>query len=668
MESSEDEYNTDNERNRKAVMERRKQKKTYQHKYRAEWEKMEDFKNWISPSKKGINLFYCKVCKEDYIGGLSAVRKHALSQKHFKLSKTLQNQSKLTIVNTSSTKNIKMVEIRLGMFIAEHNLSFNLADSLVDLVKSISKNLDKNDIQNIKCNRTKCTKIVTNVIGQTDFELVLYNIKNNPFSVLVDESTDVSCQKTLAVVVRNISDNTVKDQFLKLLEVKDGTAQGLYTLLVDFFVNYNVPYKENLIGFASDGCNTMMGQHHSLQSLLKEDVNDLFVLLCICHSLALVASYACKKLPDNIEYLLRDMYSYLQSSKRLNEYTEFQNFLNIKPHKILQSSQTRWLSLNSVVNRVLEQFNALKLFFQSQHLQERDKKAEQIFGVLNDPLTKLYLQFLQYVLPFTVHLNQEFQSEQPKIHTLHERMATVYKTFLEFYLNPEYIKNTPLENIQYRNPVNFMDINNMYFGAEVMIALSTNCNNTLRKEDIHNFKLRCLDFYIECCHQIYKRFPFNQEHIKSLKLLSFLEPKNIPGIQSIAVTASKFPNLSKSVSISDLDREYRLMRNMENINFDQDFMTFWTHIFTLKQNDNTEYFPNLSIFVKKILCLPHSSATVERIFSSINLNKTKIRNRLCNETIEGILHSKNILKVQKKTSVDFEINNDMFSKHNISMY
>lgn len=46
----------------------------------------------------------------------------------------------------------------------------------------------------------------------------------------MDESTDISMTKTMAVVVRmNKNDNTclVSDQFLSLMEVGDGTAMGL---------------------------------------------------------------------------------------------------------------------------------------------------------------------------------------------------------------------------------------------------------------------------------------------------------------------------------------------------------------------------------------------------------------------------------------------------------
>lgn len=63
----------------------------------------------------------------------------------------------------------------------------------------------------------------------------------------------------------------VRDEFLSLVEVKNCTAQGIYELIVNFFLKYSVPYKKNLIAFASDGANTMFGQHHSVKTLLEND-------------------------------------------------------------------------------------------------------------------------------------------------------------------------------------------------------------------------------------------------------------------------------------------------------------------------------------------------------------------------------------------------------------
>ncbi len=132
--------------------------------------------------------------------------------------------------------------------------------------------------------------------------------------------------------------------FLTLIPLKDAIAQALYNNVVNFFTENNISYKENLIGFAADGANSMLGAHHSLSALLKADVPHLCIMKCICRSFALYTSNACLKLPRSVEDLARDIYSYFNCSpKRIGELEEFQVFTNVKPHKILHPCQTRWL-------------------------------------------------------------------------------------------------------------------------------------------------------------------------------------------------------------------------------------------------------------------------------------------------------------------------------------
>lgn len=120
-----------------------------------------------------------------------------------------------------------------------------------------------------------------------------------------------------------------------------------------------------------------MGAHNSLAKLLCDDIPNLFIMKCVCHSFALCASYACKKLPDSCEILLRDVFKYFKySSKKYCMYQEFQKFFDVKPHKLLYPAQTRWLSLVAVVRRVLEQWEPLKLFFLNEVLNNPERNVD----------------------------------------------------------------------------------------------------------------------------------------------------------------------------------------------------------------------------------------------------------------------------------------------------
>lgn len=240
--------------------------------------------------------------------------------------------------------------------------------------------------------------------------------------------------------------------------------------------------------------------------------------------------------------------------------------------------------------------------------------------MLENPCTKLYLQFLQFVLPIFHNMNLEMQSEKPKIHLLYDRIRSLYLHLLSCYMNKKYLDATSETEIQYRDPKNYIPTENIYLGGSVMASLMK--ENTLTKQELSEFKKSCLAFYVEAAHQIYKCFPFKT--IKHLKNVSFITPSTVINgeIQRIIPLAVSFPNLTKDIDMTALDNEWRLL-NCTNLQYKESLEEFWRSIASMKKGDDSVLFPLLSEFVRKLLILPHSSAAVERIFSAVSRIKTK---------------------------------------------
>lgn len=98
----------------------------------------------------------------------------------------------------------------------------------------------------------------------------------------------------------------------------------------------------------------------SVKSRFIDACPGIQVTKCICHSLHLCASEACKSLPRHVEDLAREIFTFFKNTAIFKGY---QPFLDLDVHKMLHPSQTRWLSLHPVVARILEQWDALRLFF-----------------------------------------------------------------------------------------------------------------------------------------------------------------------------------------------------------------------------------------------------------------------------------------------------------------
>ena len=290
-------------------------------------------------------------------------------------------------------------------------------------------------------------------IGKTRF---VRDLKEQKFSVMIDESTDIGAVKTMCVVVRYycVLKGQIVSRFGDLIQihgeensapVATATAQHLFEAVIKSFEENSIPI-ENIIGFGSDGCNTMMGYHNSVSSRFRAKCPGIIIPKCVCHSLHLCASDACKQLPAECEKLTRDIYNYFAtSSKRQSLLKEFQVFTETDIHKILKPAQTRWLSLSAVVQRILEQWNALTLFFDRRWLE--DNECSEIHMQLNDPITKSYFFFLNWMLPKFTETNTLFQSETPMITKLNTKMNDLFHELLSTYMTTAHIANTELEKI-----------------------------------------------------------------------------------------------------------------------------------------------------------------------------------------------------------------------------
>ena len=113
----------------------------------------------------------------------------------------------------------------------------------------------------------------------------------------------------------------------------------------------------------------------------------------------------------------------------------------------------------------------------------------------------MYLQFLEFVLPVFHNLNIEMQSEDPKLHVLYERVAVVFKSLIECFMNPDYLKRTELEDVNVTNPHNYLRLEEVYLGATVKTVLFQKKPN-LSSDVILDFRKRCLGFLIKVCSRI----------------------------------------------------------------------------------------------------------------------------------------------------------------------
>ncbi|XP_018570645.1 uncharacterized protein LOC108910509 [Anoplophora glabripennis] len=622
----------------------KKKKKVYSQRFKEEW--LKQF-NWLKLLQNGEKL--CITCNQTLEGGISHLLRHAKNIRHKKKSQKIVKVANIKLmmeeasVHNRLSVSIKEAEYKLIMgLVVEHNCPMLIMDHIPRLLHSCLT--DSGIVKNINCARTKCTQMIHMLKNEAELDIT-ENLKTNKFSIIIDETTDISSKKCLAVLARFIDKKKmmITEQLFSVLEVNDCTANGLTTAIICLLNKHKIN-PTNIIGLAADNAAVMMGDIGGVQAKLKEKINpNIFVIGCICHSLHLCASMASKKIPSEIEEFVQDIYNYIsRSPKRLNIYQEFQAFVELKPHKMLKLSQTRWLSLEAVVVRILEQWSALKLFFTHEVAEEKElQKAINILDKFNNVNVELYLTFLSYIIPHINKMNLEFQSEEPKLYLLYNRISTLYKTILKNFMKSDYIDRA--KNIQQVNPLNvheYLSNKDIYLGQKTELLIR---KHYLQMQNLTLFYNNCLNFYVELCLQIRERF----KNVDQYENFQLLDPNLLLSKPtSLTPLFEQFPHLLND-NVEEVASECRELCNLPDTIKNNlkilDFTEFWFELYSMKNSLDQNIFANVCEFVFNVLSLPHSSASAERIFSQLSLIKTKLRNRLLPETCNSLLMAKGLL-------------------------
>jgi hypothetical protein len=420
------------------------------------------------------------------------------------------------------------------------------------------------------CRRTKTAAMTYNVLSK-EFKTQLRkslqgeNGEVSPVLVIIDETTDKGTTKCMAIVIKLFDEKALRvdTRLLNLVPVQGETAADLFELMKTDLAKHDVQITQ-LVGFAADTTNVIFDENNSIASRIKEENPNCLAIKCACHSCALAVSHACALLPRNLEQVVKECYNYFAlSSKRCNKFKEFQEFTESKQYRMLRFYDIRWLSFGTCIERLLSQWDALKLYFTSQYSVDRLQASQFLFEQLSNAITKLYFTFLNYIIPLVNKLNVIFQSETPAIHKFYPNCISTYKSILSCFVKPILLKGD-VAVIDIRNPANHLPLAQLYMGTDAARLLVSDAYKNVRKEMINECFQRCQQFLIELSFQLEKRLPIDNPLVRQLR---FLNPQlAISGtIPSIADVASKFPHVICIERLQILDQEWRELSFDEQI-------------------------------------------------------------------------------------------------------
>ena len=239
---------------------------------------------------------------------------------------------------------------------------------------------------------------------------IVHGVKNSDcFSLMFDESTDVSVSQNLIIYIRYLSVDKVSARvepttsFLAIRALFRANAESITSEILDVLRERQIPL-DKLIGVATDGAAVMTGKKSGVIQRLKEIQPDIVATHCIAHRLALSCGGAADKIPYLVKFqgLLNDIFKYFRNSgKNSASLKAIQSIVEqaSKCKKFKEVFHTRWLSFDGALQALLQNYNSLVSLF----LEESSGKAL----CLHKPITSYkFLYVAHYLADVMDHLSR----------------------------------------------------------------------------------------------------------------------------------------------------------------------------------------------------------------------------------------------------------------------
>ena len=294
-------------------------------------------------------------------------------------------------------------------------------------------------------------------------------------------------------------------------------------------------------------------------------------------------------------------------------------------------------------------------------------KVDAVLTFVRSPTNRLYCLFLAETFKvFEIYL-KTFQAEAPLVHRLRREMLTLMRAILSKFVKPSALLYKDLTKVEYKLPYNQKADSELIIGEDARAFLEDKEANHLKDSRIAEFFSNTKKFFVELCDYLFKWLPISdpllqhaevtdvnlqlESEVQSLRFFIKKFPALLPPGVSIGAVTDQFA-LYQATDISDClqEKEKQVGPDEEeaeekdtgktDLRLDQ----IWHSIGQLQ--DGT--FSDLSLVMRGVLTIPHSSAHCERVFSCVRKNKTEQRASMKDETLDSLL----VVKGSKKTPVE----------------
>jgi hypothetical protein len=496
-------------------------------------------------------------------------------------------------------------------------------------------------------------------------EVIMGEIGERQFSVLIDESCDISVKEQMVVMLRYVNnEGKVIERFLALKHVKDTTSDALKQALFSLLDKYNLQVLFSLLdkynlsitrlrGQGYDGASNMRGEFNGLQKRILDDNPYAFYVHCFAHQLQLVVvsvSSCCPSVHDFFEYISNIVNTTSASCKRRDALIEAHHqsisdrlesgemFHGSGQHQetnLARPGDTRWSSHHKTLIRLDQMWNSV---IEVLGMVETDGRAPSHVGGLIEKMESFkftfILKLMLWLLSITNELSRVLQRKDINIVHAMELISDVNDQLVAMRENGW---NNLFYEVQQCCNDKSIPVPNMF--DEIPVR-GRSRHEGFTVTNLHHYRAEI--FYVvvdKICVEMNHRF--GEATTELLVCFSYLDPKNSFSkfdINKLAGLAkfydADFSDGDRAVIRSQLETYILYVRMHPAFSSCTDVGSLAAKII---ETEKHMVFPLVYKLIELALLLPVSTASVERAFSAMKIIKSKLRDRISDEWFNDLM-------------------------------
>lgn len=450
------------------------------------------------------------------------------------------------------------------------------------------------------------------------------------FSVLVDETTDISTTEQVSFSVRFVdTDCTIQEEFLGFHTTTSTTGAELAALIIRSLVDYGLD-PINLRGQGYDGASNMRGCYKGAKTLIQEKYPLAMYVHCKAHSLnlALVHSSTQQDM-TNMLGIVQQVAVYLgASAKRLGSFKEIEvsEVDDDMPHRhtLRKFSDTRWGSRCDALSTLKAKFSSV---VETLH-QLDDAKAQTLLSALSSFRFIVAFIAAEHLLSYTTYLSTFIQAVNCNLLMMMKEGKVVIESLKKLRCDKAFTKlyeeAKALSTLVGTEEMMPRTVSRQNYRSNIP---STNPEDYWRRSMYYPF----LDHLIE---EIQSRLLSTD--LEKYYSVQYLLPSSISHLDD-----DKVKEIYSAYS-ADLSCEAHFMQEVERWKIkwfealSSSVESDTNEIQMVLQSTCEHFYPNISKVLRVFLTLPVSTATAERSFSCLRRLKTWLRSTMTESRLSGL--------------------------------